>query len=108
MLLGKGDGTFQAGVSYTADQEPITVAAADFDGDHQVDLVTSNYVGNDFSVFYGTGAGRFASAVTCPGSANPISVVTGDFNGDGRPDIASSEGNGVSIYLNVSGGARTR
>jgi hypothetical protein len=41
VLFGNGDGTFQAAVSYSFAQEPVALAAGDFNGDGKADLVAS-------------------------------------------------------------------
>ena len=43
VLLGNGDGTFQAPVNYTAGSRSASVAVADFNGDGKPDLVVANY-----------------------------------------------------------------
>ena len=42
MLLGNGDGTFQAAVNYGADDGPRSVAIGDLNGDNNPDLVVAN------------------------------------------------------------------
>jgi hypothetical protein len=50
VLLGNGDGSFQAAVSFSAGITPRSVAAADLDGDSLPDLVTANEFGDDVTV----------------------------------------------------------
>jgi len=50
VLLGNGDGTFQAVVSFAAGDGPVSVAVADLDGDTVPDLVTANSFSDDVSV----------------------------------------------------------
>lgn len=99
ILLGKGDGTFQA---------PITVAAApqysytnalatgDFNKDGKTDLLvtlgpsqcSSSYHGAAaYAFLQGHGDGTFtASSPVCTGGDYPLYPVVGDFNGDGKLD----------------------
>ena len=42
VLLGNGDGTFQAAQAFAAGDDPFSVAIADLDGDGAADLVTAN------------------------------------------------------------------
>jgi hypothetical protein len=88
---------------------PQAVAAADFNGDGQPDLVTANYSANSVTVLLGDGSGGFTAAPGSPFAvgANPASVAVADFNGDGIPDlvIANSGANNVTLLLgNGSGG----
>ncbi|MHB1127763.1 MAG: putative Ig domain-containing protein [Bacillota bacterium] len=54
VLLGNGDGTFQAGVSYAAGGTPFSVAVGDLNGDGRADLVVPNFHGNNISVMLNT------------------------------------------------------
>jgi hypothetical protein len=42
VLLGRGDGTFQAAVNYPAGPGPSGIASGDFNGDGKLDLVVAN------------------------------------------------------------------
>ena len=64
VLLGNGDGTFQAAVSFAAGDGPQSVAVADLDGDTVPDLVTANTGSDDVSVLLGNGDGSFQAAVS--------------------------------------------
>jgi hypothetical protein len=101
VLLGKGDGTFQAAVNYRADQFPYSVAVGDFNGDGKLDLVAANDASGDVSVLLGKGDGTFQPAVNYAAGSLPYSVAVGDFNGDGKLDlaVASSGSNSLSVLL---------
>ena len=43
VLLGNGDGTFQAKQSFTAGSCPVMLLWRDFNGDGKSDLVTTNF-----------------------------------------------------------------
>ena len=88
MLLGNGNGTFQAAVSYGAGMSPSSVAVGDFNGDGKADLATANAAANSVSVLLGNGDGTFQSAVNYAAGTIPCSVAVGDFNGDGKADLA--------------------
>jgi len=99
VLLGNGDGTFQAGVNYTAGTTPYSVAVGDFNGDGHPDLVVANN-GGGVSVLLGNGDGTFQPPVNYAAGTTPNSVAVGDFNGDGHPDLAvADQGGGVSVLL---------
>jgi hypothetical protein len=63
ILLGKGDGTFQAGANYSVPSCPASVAAGDFNGDGKLDLAVANIDSNNVSVFLGNGNGTFQAAM---------------------------------------------
>jgi hypothetical protein len=50
ILLGRGDGTFQAPVYFSAGLGPWAVAVADFDGDGAPDLAVTNVNANQISI----------------------------------------------------------
>jgi hypothetical protein len=91
VLLGNGDGTFQAPVAYNSGGSPAHwVAVADLNGDGKPDLVVANF-SNTVGVLLGNGDGTFRSAVTyassSSGATDPDFVALADLNGDGKPDI---------------------
>jgi hypothetical protein len=94
ILLGKGDGTFQATASFPAGPDPQFVLAADFDGDGKLDLAVANgsrSSATDFgslAILLGNGDGTFRAAVNYAAGVRPYSIVAGDFNGDGKLDLA--------------------
>ena len=59
VFLGKGDGTFQAGVSYHVGAVPVGLLAADLNNDGKLDLVTANNLDGTVSVLLGNGDGTF-------------------------------------------------
>jgi hypothetical protein len=108
VLLGNGNGTFQPAVNYAVGQNPASIAAADFNGDGNMDLVTANLFGLTVSVLTGNGDGTFQNAANYQVGQNPFFVATGDFNGDHAPDIATANGqnglgNTVGVLLNDGG-----
>jgi hypothetical protein len=100
VLLGNGDGTFQAAVTYdSGGQSPSSIAVADVNGDGKPDLVVENCSFNGGSddcspgdgavgVLLGNGDGTFQPATTYSSSGSmPQSVAIADVNGDGKPDL---------------------
>ena len=59
MLLGKGDGTFEAKQSFGTGVDPRSVAVGDFNGDGKSDLVAAAASSNTASVLLGNGNGTF-------------------------------------------------
>ena len=59
VLLGNGNGTFQARQSFGTGSDPVSVAVGDFNGDGKNDLVTADRSSNTASVLLGNGDGTF-------------------------------------------------
>ena len=106
VLLGKGDGTFQAYAAYSAGGPPYSVAVGDFNGDSKADLVVANYGQNTVGVLLGNGNGTFQAYVDYLVGRYPISVAVEDFNGDGKPDlaVANQSSASVSVLLGIGNG----
>src|SRR5207248_3170830 len=92
VLLGKGDGTFAAPVSFAAGKSPTSVAMADFNGDGKPDLAVANGGDRNVSVLLGNGDGTFGPAVNFAADGYPYYVRVADFNGDGHPDLVVADG----------------
>jgi hypothetical protein len=113
VLLGNGDGTFQAAVNYAAGLGPGWVGVGDFNGDGILDVAVANFFSNDVSVLLGNGDGRFQAAVNYTvGPANSYGktcfLAVRDFNADGILDLALGFGGGVRVLLgNGDGTFRT-
>jgi hypothetical protein len=100
ILLGNGDGTFQAPRTFSAGS-PGMVAVADFNGDGRLDAVVQGT--NTVSVLLGNGDGTLQPPLTFPsGEVGQEALAVGDFNNDGRPDVAVAnvDSNNVGVLLN--------
>ena len=112
VLLGRGDGTFEPAQDHVVGGFPEAVAAGDFNDDDIIDVATVDSFGTlDFdsstSVLLGRGDGTFDEAQFFEVGLGPFGITVADLNNDQRPDIvtANSEGAGVSVLLNTTGGA---
>jgi Bacterial Ig-like domain (group 3)/FG-GAP-like repeat len=110
VLLGKGDGTFEAPVSYCTNVGVVTLGQ--FDGTGGVDaLAFEQRDVAGFTLIIGNGDGTFNAPRSFP--APPIqiwSAASGDLDQDGSPDLVVAgespfDGQGqVSVYLNTGNG----
>ena len=104
VLLGNGNGTFQAAVVYVAGGSPAAVAVGDFNADGNADLVVANYNSNNLSVLLGMGDGTFGLAVNYAAGTNPVSLVVGDFNADGKADVVVANANSATVSVLLGNG----
>ena len=113
VLLGNGNGTFQAKHDYTAGTSPNSVEVADFNGDGELDLVVAAGGSNLADILLGNGNGTFQAKRDYATGNNPSSVELADLNGDGKWDFMSADldGDGECAYWQrewyVSGQAGT-
>ena len=75
MLLGNGNGTFQAKQSLGTGSGPISVTVGDINGDGVSDLVTADETGNTASVLLGNGTTTTTTTTTL-GGLQPITGVS--------------------------------
>ena len=64
VLLGNGDGTFQAQKTYGTGNQVEFVATADLNLDGKQDIVVANYADQDVGILLGNGNGTFKPQVT--------------------------------------------
>jgi uncharacterized protein (TIGR03437 family) len=118
VLLGNGDGTFQAsalaylpasGVQSYLRMESLAVA--DFNGDGQTDAVSAESYSGQVYLFPGLGSGAFGAplAIASIPAISAIQATSGDYNGDGMLDLAfattSTDSIGqVTVMLSAGGG----
>jgi FG-GAP-like repeat len=93
VMLGNGDGTFQAAVTTPIAQPASAFVVGDFNGDSKPDVLAT--IGSSVLVFLGQGNGMFAAGVASS-ALNPALASVGDFNGDGKLDLLIT-GSGVQL-----------
>jgi hypothetical protein len=98
VLMGNGNGSFQAAVNTPFSNGFVSLAVGDFNGDGNTDVALSNNgtgSGPLISIYLSNGDGTFRAAT--PISENDYPQITvADVNGDGKLDIIST-----SFMLNV-------
>ena len=102
ILLGNGDGSFRAPVSYPAGTSAQAIAVADLDRDGHLDLVVGSGP-SGVEVLRGNGDGTFQPPLNFGGSFfNGLNAMAvGDLNGDGLPDVVlASSSDSVTVLLN--------
>ena len=87
VVLGKGDGTFQAAYTPSGSCVGTSVAVADFNHDGNPDVLV--ICESTLNLYLGTGGGQLAKPILPTSLPDYIlGAAIGDFNGDGNLDIA--------------------
>src|SRR3989442_2223522 len=90
VLLGNGDGSFQAALTFAAGRGPSFVAVGDFNGDGKLDLVVANFDSGDVSVLLGNGDGSFQAGRAGAEGRCRRSPAAGEDKGDGELGVAGA------------------
>ena len=109
VLLGNGDGTFQAPRESSVGPGPGAIALGDFNLDGHLDVVTANFgidggFSNTISVLLGYGDGTFQNRHDYVVGGKPNSIVAADLNDDGYLDLVVGESAKFVALLNVLSG----
>ena len=101
VLLNRGDGTFDATSYPTFPHPPSRIAAADLDGDGDLDLIQdlTHDIRTSLVVLLNRGDGTFEpGAESLIGEDYLSALITADFDGDGKVDVAVQRTGTVQIF----------
>ncbi|HEY3706167.1 MAG TPA: FG-GAP-like repeat-containing protein [Terracidiphilus sp.] len=110
VFLGNGDGTFTTSPSSPdLGMSPNAIAAADINGDGNIDLAVSQINSSgaqQLVILFGNGDGTFTAASAPVATASPYinSIIPADIDGDGNIDLVLS---GTSILMGKGDGTFT-
>jgi hypothetical protein len=110
ILLGNGDGTFQAPRSFPTGGLPGSIAVGHFHDPNILDLVVTVFQQNReyrANVFLGNGDGTFQAPVSYPVGRTPVSVAVGDLRGNGITDLVVANANDDTVSVLLGNGDGT-
>src|SRR3989442_333680 len=110
VLLGNGDGTFQAARNFDAGlgSGPIWVVVVDINGDGKADVLLANQSRHSLGVLLGNGDGTLQPPMNFDTAGNlPESIAVGDFNGDGKLDVAVAHFYSTNVTVLLGNGDGT-
>jgi hypothetical protein len=107
VLLGNGDGTFQAQIQYETGIGPFGIIAADVDVDGNLDLLVTNPSsgpngpgeGATISVLRGKSDGTFHQRRDFSTGTGPAFLAAGHFSSRRKPDLAVTNFNQHSVSI---------
>ncbi len=83
---------FGSGANFTVGSNPRWIAAADFNQDGKLDIVTANWGSSSVSILYGVGNGAFTNRTDISILSSPMGLAVGHFNGDSHLDLVVLRG----------------
>ncbi|MEC4674675.1 MAG: FG-GAP-like repeat-containing protein [Nitrospirota bacterium] len=89
ILLGNGNGTFRAGVSFGVGKSPLFLTAGFVNQDEILDLVVAETGADGLVVLLGKGDGLFHSPVSYPSGKGPTFIAIADIDGDRDLDLVA-------------------
>jgi hypothetical protein len=105
LLLGNGNGTFQAPLDVAIGSSAWSVIATDVNGDGKLDLLSAQTNYSSINLLLGNGDGTFQAAQSLAATRSAAFLASGDVNGDGKVDIVVSHAYSVSVLLGNGDGS---
>ncbi len=99
-------GTFYHDADYSVGDLPLSVYAALYDTDGDLDLVVANRNSDNIGVMFNNGDATFGTPTNYAADSTPVSLSSADYDADGYMDIVASNFliGEVSVYLNNGSG----
>lgn len=112
VLMGNGDGTFQAGVEVASGWYARGIVSLDVDGDADADIAVAHYISGTLAILINDGTGHFGSQTDIDIPGGPWALAAAEMTNDGVMDlvvgvagtqqVAVYRGNGDGTFTPVS------
>jgi hypothetical protein len=107
VLLGNGNGTFQAAVAYPVGISTAHIVTADFNGDTKLDLALTSTQNGATRILIGNGDGTFASGQLISTGSYSAGIISSDLNGDLKQDLIIAAANSNAVLVLFGNGDAT-
>ncbi|MCB0320994.1 MAG: VCBS repeat-containing protein, partial [Bdellovibrionales bacterium] len=107
ILMGNGDGTFEAPLLVSGLTDNYDLDVGDFNGDGHLDIALTDITNNKVHVKLGVGDGTFGAAISSASGNGTKRIALGDFDGDGNLDIATASLNDDTVRILIGNGNGT-
>jgi hypothetical protein len=112
VLLGNGNGTFQAPTTVVTGSMPSSIAVADFNSDGIADVAVVNQGDNTIGIYLGNGDGSFKVPTLIPTGSKPTSIVAAAFDSSSNAiidlAITNSADNTLETFIGDGKGGFTK
>jgi len=105
VFFGGCGAVFGPEMTYEVGSAPRDIAAADFDGDGDIDLVTANGSSDNISVLLNNGDGTFAAQRRFGVGDQPWALAIADIDGNTHPDIVTANAGSDDITIRYGNGS---
>jgi hypothetical protein len=102
-----GELCYAVGGDFAVGTAPSDLVLGDFDGDGELDVVTSNRGSDDATLVLGAGDGTFGAPTAFAVGTSPGAIEVGDFDDDGNLDVVVVNTDDDTVGLLVGGGDGT-
>jgi len=108
IMLGNGNGTFQAGKTFSVAGSPSTIVVGDFNGDGNLDVALWFLRSTpDVNVLLGNGDGTLQAPTTVSLGGSATNFAVADFNGDGKLDLIAANSSNANVTVALGNGDGT-
>lgn len=107
VILASGFRQFASPLEFVSGNGTTGLAIADFNGDSQLDVATSDYQAGTVSILLNSGAGILGNRTAYETGSLPSRITHDDFNGDGAIDLAVANYGSNELIIHYGNGNGT-